>query len=184
MLTRLANNNNKTVSNSWSINQESLYTTINNLIISQINAKGQIYFSFIYSLFIFILINNLLGMVPYSFASICHFIFAFSFSFIIVLSATILGFQTHGLKFFSLFVPARCSLALFPLVANMRFYLTISHFILAFSLSKIIVSFTGLLKNTLISEIYPFYFLGLIEYYKKMVSFNISRVAVNRSLLV
>ncbi len=116
MLTRLANNSNKTVSNSWSINQESLYTTINNLVISQISAKGQIYFPFIYSLFIFILINNLLGMIPYSFASTSHFILTFSLSFSIVLGATILGFQKHGFKFFSLFVPSGCPLALLPIL--------------------------------------------------------------------
>src|SRR6266480_2570458 len=121
MLTRLANNSNKTVSNSWSINQESLYTTINNLVISQISAKGQIYFPFIYALFIFILINNLIGMVPYSFASTSHFILTFSLSFTVVLGATILGFQKHGLKFFSLFVPAGCPLGLIPLLVLIEF---------------------------------------------------------------
>jgi len=53
-----------------------------------------------FSLFIFILINNLIGMIPYSFASTSHFILTFSLSFTIVLGATILGFQVHGLKFF------------------------------------------------------------------------------------
>jgi ATP synthase subunit 6 len=111
------NNNNKITSNNWSLNKESIYTIINNLVKNQISIiKGQIYFSFIYSLFIFILINNLLGMVPYSFASTSHFILTFSLSFTIVLGATILGFQTHGLKFFSLFVAAGCLLALLSLV--------------------------------------------------------------------
>jgi F-type H+-transporting ATPase subunit a len=55
-------------------------------------------------------------MVPYSFASTSHFILTFSLSFSIVLGATILGFQRHGLKFFSLFVPAGCPLGLLPLL--------------------------------------------------------------------
>ena len=64
ILTRLSNNNNKIVPNSWSISQEAIYATIYNIVINQIGAnKGQIYFPFIYSLFIFILINNLMGMV-------------------------------------------------------------------------------------------------------------------------
>src|SRR6267143_1229196 len=58
------------------------------------------------TLFIFILVNNLIGMVPYSFASTSHFILTFSLSFTVVLGATILGFQKHGLEFFSLFVPS------------------------------------------------------------------------------
>ena len=53
-------------------------------------------------------------MVPYSFASTSHFILAFSISFTVVLGATILAFQKHGLKFFSLFVPGGCSLGLSP----------------------------------------------------------------------
>ena len=79
------------------------------------------YFPFIYTLFIFILINNLIGMVPYSFASTSHFILTFSLSFSIVLGATILGFSKHGLKFFSLFVPAGCPLALLPLLVLIEF---------------------------------------------------------------
>jgi F-type H+-transporting ATPase subunit a len=55
-------------------------------------------------------------MIPYSFASTSHFVLTFSLSFTIVLGATILGFQKHGLKFFSLFVPAGCPLALLPLL--------------------------------------------------------------------
>jgi F-type H+-transporting ATPase subunit a len=113
----LATNYNKIISNNWSISQESLYATIHSIVINQINAnKGQIYFPFIYALFLFILVNNLIGMVPYSFASTSHFILTFSLSFSIVLGATILGFQRHGLKFFSLFVPAGCPLGLLPLL--------------------------------------------------------------------
>jgi F-type H+-transporting ATPase subunit a len=79
------------------------------------------YFPFIYTLFLFILINNLIGMVPYSFASTSHFILAFALSFTVVLGATILGFNQHGLKFFSLLVPAGCPIALLPLLVLIEF---------------------------------------------------------------
>jgi F-type H+-transporting ATPase subunit a len=118
----LSTNYNKLVGNNWSIAQESLYATIYSIVINQINQKrGQIYFPFIYTLFIFILINNLIGMVPYSFASTSHFVLTFSLSFTIVLGATILGFKEHGLKFFSLLVPAGCPLALLPLLVLIEF---------------------------------------------------------------
>lgn len=121
-LSLLAINSNKVVSNSWSISQESVNTTVNNVVLNQISAnKGQIYFPFIYTLFVFILINNLLGMVPYSFASTSHFMVTFSLSFTIVLGATILGFEKHGLKFFSLFVPSGCPLGLLPLLVLIEF---------------------------------------------------------------
>ena len=101
----LATNYNKVVSNRWSISQETIYATIHSIVTNQINARsGQLYFPFIYTLFLFILMNNLIGMVPYSFASTSHFVLTFGLSFTVVLGATILGFQKHGLEFFSLLV--------------------------------------------------------------------------------
>ena len=118
----LATNYNKVIANSWSISQESTYATIRSIVINQINGNsGQMYFPFIYALFIFILINNLIGMVPYSFASTSHFILTFFISFTVVLGATILGFQKHDLKFFSLFVPAGCPIGLLPLLVLIEF---------------------------------------------------------------
>jgi len=60
-------------------------------------------------------------MIPYSFASTSHLILTFSLSFTVVLGATILGFQKHGLEFFSLFVPAGCPLGLLPLLVLIEF---------------------------------------------------------------
>nr|YP_009945349.1 ATP synthase F0 subunit a [Scopulariopsis brevicaulis]QOE55878.1 ATP synthase F0 subunit a [Scopulariopsis brevicaulis] len=113
----LSTNYNKLIGNKWSISQESLYATIQSIVVGQINAKqGQVYFPLIYTLFLFILMNNLIGMVPYSFASTSHFVLTFSLSFTIVIGATILGFQKHGLKFFAILVPAGCPLGLLPLL--------------------------------------------------------------------
>ena len=92
------------------------------IVINQINAnKGQMFFPFISALFIYILINNLVGMVPYSFAPTSHFILTFSISFTVVIGATILGFYIHDLKFFSLFVPSGCPLGLLPLLVLIEF---------------------------------------------------------------
>lgn len=118
----LATNYSRVTPNKWSLAQESLYATIHSIVVNQINNKnGQVYFPFMYTLFIFILINNLIGMVPYSFASTSHFILTFSLSFTVVLGATVLGFKEHGLKFFSLFVPAGCPLGLLPLLVLIEF---------------------------------------------------------------
>lgn len=118
----IGTNNNKIVMNNWSLALETIYATVHSIVINQINSnKGQIYFPFIYTLFIYILINNLIGMVPYSFATTSHFILTFSLSFTVVLGATILGFNKHGLKFFSLFVPSGCPLVLLPLLVIIEF---------------------------------------------------------------
>jgi len=118
----LATNYNRTTPNSWSISQESIYSTVYSIVVNQINAnKGQMFFPFISALFIYILINNLVGMVPYSFAPTSHFILTFSISFTVVIGATILGFQIHSLKFFSLLVPSGCPLGLLPLLVLIEF---------------------------------------------------------------
>jgi F-type H+-transporting ATPase subunit a len=122
IISLVSNNNNRVVSNAWSVYQESIYATVHSIVVSQINdKKGQVYFPFMYVLFLFILVNNLIGMVPYSFASTSHFVLTFSLSFTIVLGATILGFSKHGLEFFSLFVPAGCPLGLLPLLVLIEF---------------------------------------------------------------
>lgn len=139
-------------------------------MINQINAKkGQLYFPFIYTLFIFILINNLIGMIPYSFASTSHFILTFSISFTVVLGATILGLTKHGLKFFSLFVPAGCPLSLLPLLVLIEFISYIARNIsLGLRLAANILSghmllniLSGFAYNILLSG-FIYIFVGLI----------------------
>lgn len=169
-LSVLANNYDKIVSNGWALSQETLYATIHSIVTNQINrTKGQVYFPFIYTLFIFILVNNLIGMVPYSFASTSHFIFTFSLSFTVVLGATILGFQKHGLEFFSLLVPAGCPLALLPLLVLIEFISYLSRNVsLGLRLGANILSghmllniLAGFTYNIMTSGL-VFFFLGLI----------------------
>lgn len=106
----------------WSLTYESLYFTVISIVNGQINGKkGIVYFPFLYALFVFILFNNLMGMVPYSFATTSHFILTFFISFTVVVGATLLGFKEHSFKFFSLFVPAGCPLGLLPLLVLIEF---------------------------------------------------------------
>jgi F-type H+-transporting ATPase subunit a len=169
-MSAMATNYNKVVSNTWSVSQESIYATVHSIVTNQINArKGQIYFPFIYTLFVFILINNLIGMVPYSFASTSHFVLTFALSFTIVLGATILGFQKHGLEFFSLLVPAGCPLGLLPLLVLIEFISYLARNIsLGLRLAANILSghmllniLAGFTYNIMTSG-FIFFFLGLI----------------------
>jgi F-type H+-transporting ATPase subunit a len=166
----IGTNYNKVVSSSWSISQESIYATIHSIVINQINStRGQIYFPFIFTLFLFILVNNLIGMIPYSFASTSHLILTFSLSFTVVLGATFLGFQKHGLEFFSLFVPAGCPLGLLPLLVLIEFISYLSRNVsLGLRLGANILSghmllniLSGFTYNIMTSG-FIFFFLGLI----------------------
>lgn len=170
MSTLLANNYNNIIANTWSIGKESLYSTIHSIVVNQINKNnGQIYFPFIYVLFIFILVNNLIGMVPYSFAATSHFVLTFSISFTVVIGATILGFNKHGLRFFSLFVPSGCPLALLPLLVIIEFISYLARAVsLGLRLAANILSghmllniLSGFTYNIMNSG-FIFFFLGLI----------------------
>src|SRR5256714_11336161 len=127
------------------------------------------FFPLIFSLFIYILTNNLIGMVPYSFAPTSHFIITFSISFVVVIGATILGFQIHALKFFSLFVPSGCPLALLPLLVLIEFISYLSRNVsLGLRLAANILSghmllsiLSGFTYNIMTSGVL-FFFLGLI----------------------
>ena len=169
ILAIISTNRNRIIPNAWSIYQESIYATVHSIVIGQINEKnGQSYFPFIYVLFLFILVNNLIGMVPYSFASTSHFILTFSLSFTVVLGATILGFNKHGLKFFSLFVPAGCPLGLLPLLVLIEFISYLSRNVsLGLRLAANILSGHMLLNilsgftYNIMSSGFLFFFLGL-----------------------
>jgi F-type H+-transporting ATPase subunit a len=108
-------------------------------------------------------------MVPYSFASTSHFVLTFGLSFTIVLGATILGFQKHGLKFFSLLVPAGCPLGLLPLLVFIEFVSYLARNVsLGLRLAANILSghmllniLAGFTYNIMTSGII-FFFLGLI----------------------
>jgi F-type H+-transporting ATPase subunit a len=119
------------VPSKWSLSLESSYATLHSMVKEQIGSANEIYVPFIYSLFFFILLANLVGNVPYSFAFTTSAIVAMGLSVMIFLGVTILGFMRHGIHFFSFFVPAGTPLALVPLLALIEL---ISYFARAFSL--------------------------------------------------
>ena len=166
----LATNYNLSIPNTWSLSQESIYSTIYSIVVNQINAnKGQMFFPFVTALFIYILINNLVGMVPYSFAPTSHFILTFSISFTVVIGATILGFYIHNLKFFSLFVPSGCPLGLLPLLVMIEFISYLARNVsLGLRLAANLISghmllniLSGFTYNIMTSG-FIFFFLGLL----------------------
>src|SRR6266478_6447781 len=83
----------------------------------------EIYFPFIYTLFFFILIVNLIGNIPYSYTITTSVIVTIGLSFTILTGVTFLGLYLHKLNFFSYFVPSGTPLALFPLLTLLPFAL-------------------------------------------------------------
>jgi len=104
--------------NGWSFSTEAIYYTIYNMVLGQIGSVvGLFFFVFIFVLFIYILFSNLVGLIPYNFATTAHLVSTLSMSSSIWFGVTIIGLVLHALKFFSLFSPEGTPLLLVPLLA-------------------------------------------------------------------
>lgn len=95
---------------------ELMYSFVADMIDTNVGSKGQKYFSFVFSVFLFVLLGNLLGMIPYMFTFTSHIIVTFALAMVVFLFVTILGIVLHGAKFFTLFVPKGLPKFLYPLV--------------------------------------------------------------------
>jgi F-type H+-transporting ATPase subunit a len=83
---------------------EMSYNFIAQLLNDTVGDQGRKYFPFVFSIFMFVLIGNLLGMIPYSFTFTSHIIVTFALAAVVFIGVTVLGFVKHGLHFFSFFV--------------------------------------------------------------------------------
>jgi len=100
----------------WQSMAEISYEFVANLLRDTVGNEGRKYFPFVFTLFMFILFGNMLGMIPYSFTFTSHIIVTFAMALIVFIGVTILGFLKHGFHFFSFFVPPGVSIVLWPLM--------------------------------------------------------------------
>lgn len=109
-------NDSNLVPNKWSISFESSFASLSSMVRDQIGALNEVYLPFIYSLFFFVLIGNLISNVPYSYAVNASAIATLGLSITIFIGVTILAVSTHKIKFFSYFIPEGTPLPLVPLI--------------------------------------------------------------------
>jgi F-type H+-transporting ATPase subunit a len=100
----------------WQSMAELSYEFIANLIRDTVGSQGRRYFPLVFTLFMFVLFGNLLGLLPYSFTFTSHIIVTFTMALIIFIGVTILGFAKHGIRFFTFFVPPGVSPVMWPLL--------------------------------------------------------------------
>jgi len=108
------------------------YEFIAGMVRDNVGNAGRKYFPFIFTLFVFILFCNLLGLVPYAFTPTSHIIVTFAMALVVFLGVTVIGFVRHGAHFLSFFVPKGVPLVLLLLLVPIE---VISYFVRPFSLS-------------------------------------------------
>jgi F-type H+-transporting ATPase subunit a len=92
------------------------YEYIANMVRETLGEEGMKFFPWVFTIFIFILTLNLLGLIPYSFTVTSHIIVTFAFAAMVWIMVTLIGFFRHGPGYLKLFVPEGIPLALLPVI--------------------------------------------------------------------
>ncbi|MFX4220464.1 MAG: F0F1 ATP synthase subunit A [Thalassobaculum sp.] len=92
------------------------YEFIANMVRENVGAEGRPYFPLIFSLFMFILVGNLLGMIPYSYTFTSQIIVTFAMAITIFVAITVIALVKHGLHFFTFFFPSGAPVYMAPLL--------------------------------------------------------------------
>ncbi|MFD0916004.1 F0F1 ATP synthase subunit A [Pseudahrensia aquimaris] len=95
---------------------EMIYEFIADMLRSSAGKEGMKFFPFVFSLFVFILIANFFGMVPYFFTFTSHIIVTFALAMLVMTVVVVYGFYRNGLVFLKLFVPSGVPGYLIPIV--------------------------------------------------------------------
>jgi ATP synthase subunit 6 len=117
--------------NNWQTLIETVYETTSQILFDNLNKEGEKYFPFVSVLFLFILLVNLVGLIPYSFTITSHLIITFTLSLSIFIGLNIICINIYKLETLSLFIPSNTSISLAFLLVPIEF---ISYFFKPISL--------------------------------------------------
>jgi F-type H+-transporting ATPase subunit a len=116
----------------WQSIAEMSYEFVAEMIETNAGHGGMAFFPFVFTLFMFILLGNLVGLVPYSFTFTSHIVVTFALAAVVFIGVTIVGIARHGPHFVKLFVPAGVPVVLLLLLVPIEL---LSYFIRPFTLS-------------------------------------------------
>lgn len=111
---------------------EMLYEFVADMVRSNVGNEGRPYFPLIFTLFMFVLFSNLLGLIPYSYTTTSQIVVTFAMALTIFVGVTLIALVKHGFHFFSFFVPSGAPKALIPFLVIIE---VISYFVRPVSLS-------------------------------------------------
>ncbi len=116
----------------WQSMAEMSYEFIANMLQQNVGSAGRQYFPFIFTLFMFILACNLVGLAPYSFTVTSHIAVTFALAITVFIGVTIVGFVKNGVGFLKFFVPSGVPAVMLVLLVPIE---VLSYFIRPMSLS-------------------------------------------------
>lgn len=99
--------NHNIIVNKWQRFIELTYLAVQDIVVSILPGKSnEKYIPLIINIFFFILLNNLIGLIPYSFTTTSHMAITLTLSLSIIIGVTFIGFKKHSIGFFNLFIPS------------------------------------------------------------------------------
>jgi F-type H+-transporting ATPase subunit a len=92
------------------------YEFVASMLRSSAGSEGMKFFPLVFSLFMFIAVSNLVGIIPYTFTVSSHIIVTVALALLVFLIVLFYGLYKNGLKFFKLFVPSGVPVFVMPIV--------------------------------------------------------------------
>ncbi len=123
---------NRLIPSRWQSVKELTYEFVAGMMRDILGDSGRAFFPFVFTLFMFILVANMLGMVPYSFTVTSHIIVTFALALFVFVLATVVGFIKHGAGYLKMFVPSGVPAYMLPILVPIE---VISYFTRPISLS-------------------------------------------------
>lgn len=136
---------------------EAAYGTIKNIVKDNAGHEALAYFPLVFSLFFFVLMGNLLGMIPGSFTYTSHIAVTLALAGVLFVGITGIGFARHGLHFFSRFLPSGVPLVLAPMIFILE---VISYLMRPVTLA--VRLFANMLAGHMVLKVFAYFALGLI----------------------
>ena len=152
-------NNLYLIPTNWQFIFENLYKFVAEMLEAQIGKEAQRFLPYIFSIFLFILTSNMLGMTLFSFTLTSHIMVTFTLGVSTFIGLTILGFVIQKIKFLNLFIPKGIPAVLLPMLIIIEI---ISYFSRALSLS--IRLFANLMSGHTLLHILAFFSSKLFKY--------------------
>lgn len=137
---------------------EMVYEFVANMIRENIGPAGRQYFPLIFTMFMMVLMGNMLGLLPYSFTFTSQLIVTGALALFIFLMVMVLGIVRHGLHFFSLFLPPGVPVWLFPLVIPLE---VVSYLIRPITLS--VRLFANMMAGHLMLKVFAGFSVAMIS---------------------
>jgi len=100
----------------WQSMAELSYVFIANMLKDTVGSEGRPYFPFVFTIFMFVLVGNMWGMMPYSFTFTSHIAVTFAMAFFIFVGVTLIAIAKHKLHFLAFFMPPGVPLYMAPLL--------------------------------------------------------------------